>query len=535
MFSTNDLDTPFGESPDTVLDAPAGRPRTTLPASATDVYLSAPAGSTRYYAVSAIVNGLPTLESPVIAASPGSYPTTGTGDGGGGGSNGTNPTQLASGGPVNVEFPDFTIPWTFGSTSFFPGMTEENQVGKVPLGTFPVVIYLVPDVGLLGAAPQRLTFGPDMSKQPPVLSLSESSGAAWSFSPLQLAWSGPGGQRIRPVFSWNGALTPFPDGPVPDFEDGQIRFALAQGFGPSAGFSLGYPDGAASLRANLGAKVKIGASVTALAAWAAPRILLALGAGAVTGGAGTVIMEQVTEAEAGLEMTSKLASFVGDAKNAYDLVIDSNQLVRLNTQAIATLISQTLGPIRQELHGLIGKVAATVSKTVSGVANKLGAGLGKAFSFGLEADIARANATAAPSTQSLTVSPLTTRAEASRLRRASLSRTTAGQLGHLAVGTSATRFTVRGLLTQQLAGGRAVAVLAGRLRDHGVAEIVVAGPGYRAEKLVRVVNHVAGGIVRLPRHRSRGPWTVAVLTEQVHGNGITADLELAPLPVQPRS
>jgi 5-hydroxyisourate hydrolase-like protein (transthyretin family) len=84
VFSTSNLDTPFQSSPDNVLDE-NGNPATELPASATDAYEPEPAGSDNYFAVSAIVDGLPTLAMPVISAAPGvAHPPGTTGSGGGG-------------------------------------------------------------------------------------------------------------------------------------------------------------------------------------------------------------------------------------------------------------------------------------------------------------------------------------------------------------------------------------------------------------------------------------------------------------------
>ncbi|HUA03960.1 MAG TPA: carboxypeptidase regulatory-like domain-containing protein [Solirubrobacteraceae bacterium] len=70
VFSTPNLTTPFGASPDRVLTS-NGSAATELPAGATDAYIPEPAGSSEFYAVSAIVGGVPTLEDAVIQASPG--------------------------------------------------------------------------------------------------------------------------------------------------------------------------------------------------------------------------------------------------------------------------------------------------------------------------------------------------------------------------------------------------------------------------------------------------------------------------------
>ncbi len=70
VFSTPNLQTPFGETPDQASETAGGTASTNpLTASATDAYLTA--SGSRRYAVSAIVGGRPTLESDVIAAEPG--------------------------------------------------------------------------------------------------------------------------------------------------------------------------------------------------------------------------------------------------------------------------------------------------------------------------------------------------------------------------------------------------------------------------------------------------------------------------------
>ena len=69
VFSTPTLDTPFPAAPLPVAATAAGATETTLPAGATDAYIAASTAS--YFAVSSIVDGIPTLEHPVIAAAPG--------------------------------------------------------------------------------------------------------------------------------------------------------------------------------------------------------------------------------------------------------------------------------------------------------------------------------------------------------------------------------------------------------------------------------------------------------------------------------
>jgi hypothetical protein len=96
VFSIPNLDTPFQSSPDNVLDE-NGNPAIELPASATDAYEPEPAGSDNYFAVSAIVDGVPTLAMPVISATPGvAQPPSTTGSGGGGAG---APGTTGAGGP----------------------------------------------------------------------------------------------------------------------------------------------------------------------------------------------------------------------------------------------------------------------------------------------------------------------------------------------------------------------------------------------------------------------------------------------------
>ncbi len=97
VFSTPNLNTPFQSSPDDVLDE-NGNPATELPPSATDAYEPEPAGSDNYFAVAAIVDGVPTLAMPVISAAPGVAQPAGT-TGSGGGAGGTAPGATGAGGP----------------------------------------------------------------------------------------------------------------------------------------------------------------------------------------------------------------------------------------------------------------------------------------------------------------------------------------------------------------------------------------------------------------------------------------------------
>ena len=84
VFSVPDLSTPFGDQPDGV-DAVGQNAVTTLPASATDAYIPAEAGSSRYYAVSTLIDGRPTLEHPAIVGTPGVAAPAPGGSGGSGG------------------------------------------------------------------------------------------------------------------------------------------------------------------------------------------------------------------------------------------------------------------------------------------------------------------------------------------------------------------------------------------------------------------------------------------------------------------
>ena len=68
VFSTPTLDTAFAEAPDSVLTSPTSKsPVTVLPASATDAYITGTsAESPRFYAVTTIIGGHPTLDHPVL-------------------------------------------------------------------------------------------------------------------------------------------------------------------------------------------------------------------------------------------------------------------------------------------------------------------------------------------------------------------------------------------------------------------------------------------------------------------------------------
>jgi PKD repeat protein len=69
VFSTPDLTAAFGEAPDAAASTAGGTPGTEpLPSGSTDAYVPG-TGSTRWYAVTAIVGGVPTLESSAIQSS----------------------------------------------------------------------------------------------------------------------------------------------------------------------------------------------------------------------------------------------------------------------------------------------------------------------------------------------------------------------------------------------------------------------------------------------------------------------------------
>jgi hypothetical protein len=84
VFSTPDLDTPFAASPEAVISSPsADEEVTTLPGGATDAYLfGSSTEKPKYYAVSALIKGTPTLEFPVIPATAGAEPSPAAGGSG---------------------------------------------------------------------------------------------------------------------------------------------------------------------------------------------------------------------------------------------------------------------------------------------------------------------------------------------------------------------------------------------------------------------------------------------------------------------
>ena len=72
VFSTPDLDTEFAATPDAASATASGELLTSpLSSTATDAYLESTNGLTRFYAVSAIVSGHPTVESQAVEASAG--------------------------------------------------------------------------------------------------------------------------------------------------------------------------------------------------------------------------------------------------------------------------------------------------------------------------------------------------------------------------------------------------------------------------------------------------------------------------------
>jgi PKD repeat protein len=84
VFSIPNLDTPFSEAPDSVLSSPSGEePLTKLPSTATNAYIFGSSTETpKYYAVSSIIDGTPTLEFPVIPATAGAEPPASSGGNG---------------------------------------------------------------------------------------------------------------------------------------------------------------------------------------------------------------------------------------------------------------------------------------------------------------------------------------------------------------------------------------------------------------------------------------------------------------------
>jgi hypothetical protein len=86
VFPTTDLDTPFAEGAESVLSSSSSEAGVTeLPGTATNAYIfGSSKEKPKYYAVSALIDGVPTLEFPVITASAGAEPPASSGGGGSG-------------------------------------------------------------------------------------------------------------------------------------------------------------------------------------------------------------------------------------------------------------------------------------------------------------------------------------------------------------------------------------------------------------------------------------------------------------------
>jgi cytoskeletal protein CcmA (bactofilin family) len=86
VFPTTDLDTPFAEGAESVLSSSSSEAGVTeLPGTATNAYIfGSSKEKPKYYAVSALINGIPILEFPVIPATAGAEPPASLGEGGSG-------------------------------------------------------------------------------------------------------------------------------------------------------------------------------------------------------------------------------------------------------------------------------------------------------------------------------------------------------------------------------------------------------------------------------------------------------------------
>jgi hypothetical protein len=130
VFSTPKLTTAFNHAPDHVSATPGGTQVTTLPASATDAYVTGVGGEARWYAISAIVDGAPVLDHPVLEASPApgaplGITTTSLPEGQA--RKGYSQTLAASGG-------DTPYTWSLSSGSLPAGLHLNAQSGAI-LGT----------------------------------------------------------------------------------------------------------------------------------------------------------------------------------------------------------------------------------------------------------------------------------------------------------------------------------------------------------------------------------------------------------------
>jgi len=298
----------------------------------------------------------------------------------------------------------------------------------------------------------------------------------------------------------------------------------------------------AELQLAVGAKLKVELYIAQGVVYAGEK--LAEGAvGALTSvlsdGVAAPLVIEAMEAQLGYEIASAAASAVEMARSAkqnWNLVVNTAlPLATIFRQAIEAegpaLVEGVATYLAKTLKATVTWVARGVEHSVSAVysggrwvvkqGGKVIHGAGHAVSSGWHWVSGVFSATPRRMRASAFDARTISRLRLRRLRSAKrlgfgprvLTKRRARTAARALVKYGLAKVTVRPLLVdrvQPTAGGW-LGAAAGRLPAKGVALVELTGPGYRAQRLVRIHRGVAGASLRLPRAMKPGAWTVGIV------------------------
>jgi len=262
-----------------------------------------------------------------------------------------------------------------------------------------------------------------------------------------------------------------------------------------------------------GLNAQAGAYVVDATAWAATRLLAAVGASIPTGGAGATVVAAFTAKQATVALAVRVVTIAQTLRNVYGVVVDNEDLLRQVGQAAMALAAQ-LGPgilarVKQLVRDAVDALTGSVARAIDRVRVRLSLGV-----FGHASQVQgarvppRVRVGGRLAARALRGSP--------RLRPAPIGRRRVGTVVRLANRYGSSRVRARRLLvagTFRRRGSIAVASkLPGAPRRRGaMAVLTLQGPGgVVRERLVRLADRRAAARVRLPAKLARGRWQLSL-------------------------
>jgi hypothetical protein len=407
---------------------------------------------------------------------------------------------------VSIAIPDQDAPWVL------PRRNKVQRGISAVTGT-PFSIWVRPYGALAGKVSPGVGVTSELTADGPNAFRVAGPTGTWDFSAESFRW---GGTPLQP-----GSISVDPPdfiSPTIDVKDAnkpldavvEATFARVVAVHYRQEFPI--DPSYASLTFTGGLHLQAGANVADATAWAAARVIAALGLGAVSGGSGAAAVAAWAARESTVAMVARVADVVGVLQNDYGYVIDNTRLIQQVGAAALSLV-QRLGPeVMNRVKALVRQAVAAVVHTVATAIDRVRNGvLGL---FGHSSTLATAAGVSYGTPRRLDARRLTGRPRF-RLGPIEKQRVSAAVriVDRYAPGA---RVRARHLLVAGVfASGKSIAVgakLPGAPKGAKRAALLsLQGPGhYVAERIVVLDNRRAAALVKLPRKPARGRWQLSL-------------------------